>query len=165
MELTIAEAILVHILVISSPVEGELLGWCIDQTQLATSLVSEVVLLVEVLVIDKAPQSAVETSHTESQLLAGTMVVSHLYITIQTSTNAQTHISPLIIHGVLGIDANQSTLSVLSVEGALRTTQDIHTIQHIEMIIECRLRHQWDVIVIHTHSRIVDTRTNTTHIH
>ena len=82
LELAISETILVHVLIISSPVEGELLVWSIHQTQLSSCLVCQVVLLIEVLVIDKALQSAVETSHAECELLAWTMVVSNLYITI-----------------------------------------------------------------------------------
>ena len=83
--------------------------------------------------------------------------MSHLYVTIQACSNAKTDIRTLIVDGVLGVDTHQSTLGVLSIERTLRSSQDIHTIEHIEMVVEGSLRHQGDVIVIDTHCRTVDT--------
>ena len=139
------------------PVELQLRVRLIDQAQLTASLIALVVLLREVIIVDKAFETTVEASHRKGELVAGTMVVSHLYITIQTCSNAKTDVRTLIVHGVLGVDTHQSTLGVLSVKGTLRSTQDIHTVEHIEMIVEGSLRHQGDVIVIDTHCRTVDT--------
>ena len=68
MELAITKTILVYILVISSPVELQLLARLPNQAQLTTSLVGQVVLLVEILVVDKALQPAIETSNGPSQI-------------------------------------------------------------------------------------------------
>ena len=68
MELAITKTILVYILVISSPVELQLLVRLPNQAQLTTSLVGQVVLLVEILVVDKALQPAIETSNGPSQI-------------------------------------------------------------------------------------------------
>ena len=91
--------------------------------------------------------------------------MGELYITVKTCTNAQTDICSLIIHGVLRIDTYQTALCVLTVERSLRTTQDIHTVDHVEVVVERSLRHEGDIIVIDTHSRAVYTRANATDIH
>ena len=83
-------------------------------------------------------------------------MVCHLYIRIQSRTDAQVDIRTLILHGIFGIDSHQSTLRILPIKRALRTTHNIHAVNHIEMIIKCRLRHQRNVVVIHADSRIID---------
>ena len=79
----IAKAVLIDILVVNRPVELQLAVRRKDQAELGTSLVCQVILLVEVLVIDKALESAVETSHRKGELIAGTMVMGYLDVTIQ----------------------------------------------------------------------------------
>ena len=93
------------------------------------------------------------------------MIVSHLDIRIEARADAQTDIRTLIVHRVLGVDTHESTLGVLTIERTLRTAQDIHTVEHIEMIIESRLRHQGDVVVVNADSGTVDARTYTSDIH
>ena len=85
------------------------------------------------------------------------MEMGHLDVRVKPCADAQSDVGTLIVHRVLGIDANESALSVLSVERALRAAQHIDTVNHIEMVIECRLRHQRNVIVIHANGRVVDT--------
>ena len=165
MELAVSETVLINVLVISSPIESQLLIGCKHQAHLATSLISQIVLLIEVLIIDKTLQTTIETSNGPCQFLAWTMIVSDLHITIQPSTNAQTDIGTLIVYWVLRIHTNQSTLGVLTIESALWTTQHIYTVQHIEMIIECRLRHQRYVIIINTYCRVINTRAYAANIH
>ena len=155
-EFAIAEAILVDVLVIGRPVELQFLRRSEDQAHLGTSLIREIILLVEVLIVDETLQPAIEASHGEGQFLAGTMMVSHLDIRVQPRANAQANICALIVHRVLGVDAHQSALGVLPVERALRATQDVHTVEHIKMIVEGSLRHQGDIIVVDTHGGVVD---------
>ena len=165
MEFSIAEAILVHPLIVGCPVELQLLIRSENKTYLAAGLEALVILFVELRVINETLQSAIETCHSEGQLLAGTVVMGHLYIAIQTVTYTQQHIRTLIVHRVLGIDSHQSAFGILSIKRSLRASQDINTVEHIEVVVESRLRHQRDVVIINAHGRVVDARANTTHIH
>ena len=93
------------------------------------------------------------------------MVMGHLNIAIKAIADAQTDVGALIAHRVFGIDTHQSALSILAIERALGTTQDIHTVEHIEMVIKGCFRHQGDIVVIEADGGTVDTRADATHIH
>ena len=69
MEFTIGKAILIHILIVGCPVELQLRCRLPDQAYLTTCLVGEVVLLLEVIVVDKAFQSTIKASHRKSELV------------------------------------------------------------------------------------------------
>ena len=142
---------------VGRPVERQLFSRLEDETHLAAGLQALVVLLVEVLVVDKTFQSVVETGNGEGYLLGGAVVVGHLDIAPQPRADAETNVSTLIVHRILGVDAHQSALGVLSVERALWSTENVHAVEHVEMIIESSLRHQRNVVVINAHGRIVDT--------
>lgn len=135
LELAIAETILVDILIVNRPVEFQLMIWSKDQAHFSTSLITLVVLLREILIVNKTFQSAVKACHREGKFFTGAMIVCHLHIRIESCTDAQTNVRSLITHRVLGIDTHQSSLSILSVERPLRTTQHIHSVEHIEMVI------------------------------
>ena len=74
---------------------------CAMGAGLATGFLAIIVLLVEVLVVDESLQSAVESCHTEGELLAGTMVVSYLDVMVEARTDAQTNVGALIVHRIL----------------------------------------------------------------
>ena len=165
MELTIAETILIDILIVGRPVELEFLCGLPNQSHLTAGFRRLVILIVEILVVDKALQAAIEASHRKGELLRRTVMMSHFDIAIQAVADAQTDVGTLIVHRILRVDAHKAALSVLSVERALRTTQDVHTVQHIEMVIKGRFRHQRDIVVIEAHGRAVDTGADAAYIH
>ena len=69
------------------------------------------------------------------------------------------------MHRVLGIDTDDAALGISTIERALWTAQHIDTVEHIEMGIERRLRHQGNVVVVDAHRRIVHTRAYTSYIY
>ena len=91
--------------------------------------------------------------------------MGHLDVAPEPRAQAQTDVGALILRRVLRIDAHQAALGVLSVERTLRPAQDIHAVEHIEMVVERRLRHQRDIVVIDTHGRTVHTRADAADIH
>ena len=165
MILAVAEAILIHPLVVGRPVKFQLLRGLVDESQFTAGLQTLIILLIEVVVIDKSFQTTIEARYGKGKFLRGTMVMSYLDVAPETRTDAQTNIRTLVVHRVLRVDTHQSALGVLSVERTLRATQDVYAIEHIEMVVERGFRHQWDVIIIDTHSRIIDARANTANIH
>ena len=92
------------------------------------------------------------------------MVVGHLHVTPQARTDAQTDVRALVVHRVLGIHTHQSALGVLSIECTLRASEDIHAVEHVEVVIEGGLRHQGDIVVVDTHGGVVDARAYTSYI-
>ena len=165
MKFAVPETILIDVLIIGCPVEFQARRGLINQSNLRTSLVRLVVFLVEVLVVDKTFQTAVKSGNCKRQFFARTMVMRHLDIRVKPRSDAQLHVGSLIVHRVFRIDAHQSALGVLTVERALRTAQNIDTVEHIKMVVERRLRHQRNVVVIDAYSGIVDARTDASHIH
>ena len=138
-ELTIGKTILIDILVISRPVELQLLIGLEDEMYLATCLKTLVIALVEILILDKAFQTTVETCNGKCQLIRGTMEVSQFDITVKARADAQIDICTLIAHRILRIDAHKSALGVLAVKRPLGTAKYIHTIEHVEMVVICGL--------------------------
>ena len=163
--LAIAEAILRHPLIVGRPVKLQFLRRLEDKSGLTTGLKATVVLLIEIVVVDESLQAAIESGDGEGEFFRGTMVMRHLDVSPKPRTEAQTDVGTLIAHGVLRINANESTLSILSVERSLRSAQDVHAVEHIEMVIKGGFRHERDIVIIDAHSGVVDARTDTTDVH
>ena len=156
---------MVDILVVSSPVKLQIQIGLEDESQLTTSLVHLVVLIREVLIVEEALLSAIEACHRKGQLLRRAVIMGNLNVTPQTRTDAKLNIRTLIVHRILRIDAHQSTFRILTVQRTLRTTQHVNSVQHIEVVVESRLRHQGNIVVVNTNSGVVDARANTSDIH
>ena len=114
--LTIAKTILVYPLVVGRPIELKLLRGLPDKSGLAAGLKATVVLLIEIVVVDESLQAAIESGDGEGEFFRGTMVMRHLDVSPKPHTEAQTDIGALIAHRIFRVDANESTLSILSVE-------------------------------------------------
>ena len=84
------------------------------------------------------------------------MVMGHLHVLVQARAYTYFYIRSLVIHRVLRVDTHHAALGILTVERTLRATQHVHAVQHEEMVVERRLRHQRNVVVIHAHGRVVD---------
>ena len=101
----------------------------------------------------------IEACHHKGELIAGTVIVGHLGLAAlsEAHTQPQVHVRALIVHGVLGIDTYDAALAIATIEGALRTTQHVNSVELVEMGVEGRLRHQGDMVVIDTYGRVVQT--------
>ena len=151
-------------LIVGNEIEGETLGGLIHQTQASTSLVHIVGRVVSERIAIESLLSVVESGKREGKLIVELAIVRHFDIAIESGAYAKTDISALIAEGVLGIHTNHTALGVESIEGALRTTQDVNTLHLIEMTVEGRLVHQRHIIDIDTHRGTVYTRADASHI-
>ena len=155
--ITIGEAVLNGILVIAGQVEGQTVVSFPHQAHLGTSLVRLVVTLTQMGIHQEALLPLIESSHREGQPLAGTMVVGNLNLSLPAAGGSQIDVRSLIAHRVLGVDTNDTTLGISTIERTLRSTQHVNAVQHVEMCIEGRLGNQRYVVVVDTYGRIVDT--------
>ena len=60
---------------------------------------------------------------------------------------------------------HQSTHGVAAVKGALRSAQDVQSLDVIEIEIERALVEVWNVVYIHAYRRGVDARTDASDVH
>ena len=83
--------------------------------------------------------------------------MGNLNLSLPAAGGSQIDVRSLIAHRVLGVDTNDTTLGISTIERTLRSTQHVDTVQHVEMRIEGRLGNQRYVVVVDTYGRIVDT--------
>ena len=87
---------------------------------------------------------------TESQLVGGAMVVGDARAIIIICGGSEKKVGALIVHGIFGIDANESTNCIASVQSALRASQNIYAVGVAEVLIHGTHVSQRNVVDIHS---------------
>ena len=143
--------LLAHILIVGHPVERQSFCRLVHQSQTTSGLVHVVGAIACQLVFPETVGAVVEGGHREGQLVVYLIVMGHLCVAVEVCAYTQSDVGALIAHGVLGVLAHQSALGVDTVEGTLRTTQHVDTVQLVGVAVEGRLIHQGYVVHIDTH--------------
>ena len=135
-----------------------------DCTQTTTSTLAPIYIATVVGVVEEAIGAVVVTTNRVGELLA--CLVVKVELGTQTVARAVLHRSSqtLVVQGREGVYIHLSAHSVTTIERTLRASQQLHTshIGHLKIVVVLiKVRHS---INGHTDDRLVDTRTEATHI-
>ena len=90
---------------------------------------------------------------TESQLVGRAMVVGNARAIIIICGGSEKNVGALIVHGIFGIDTNESANCIASVQSALRASQNIYAVGVAEVLIHGTHVSQRNVVDIHSNGR------------
>ena len=108
--------------------------------------------------------TAVETCYTECRMGGERLDMIHLHMMLVAAGSAYLHFGAMRREGILGVGAQQSSLGIHSVEGALWTAKHINAVNIKEVAVVSALVHQGDMVEIKTYRRTARTRTYASHI-
>ena len=162
---SVGESVLANPLVVGNEVEEQALRRLYHQAQLAAGLVVAVGPLAVELVLEESVLSFIEGSQRVGETVAGLAVVGCFDVAVGLRAEAQAHIGALIGHGVARIEAHHAALGVQSVERSLRSAQDVHAVELVEVGVKLALVHHRQTVDIHAHGRTVDARSDTAYVH
>ena len=91
--------------------------------------------------------------------------MGHLHLAIESRTDAEVQVGALVAHRVLRVDTHDAALAVGAVEGTLRTAEHVDAVEHIEVGVIGRLRHQGDMVVVDAHGGVVHSRADAADVH
>ena len=105
-ENTIRIGMLINVLIISHPIEREVICGLIHKAQTAAGLIHIIGTLASERVLPKSVGAIVECSHRESKFVVYFIIMADLDITVHAGTKAKINVCALIAHRILGVLAH-----------------------------------------------------------
>ena len=123
-------------LITGGKVEIDAFRWAEDSSPMSGQIVASVCFLsVERAVFVEAAKVLIAESCTKGKVLGRTMVVCRARAIIIICSGTEHDVRTLIVHRVLGIDADESADGVASVECSLRTSKHIYSVGITQILV------------------------------
>ena len=155
---------LVDILVVAHPLHLQTIVWTEQEAGTSACLIEIIGTTAIIGILQETVLTVIESCQRKSEAVAYLLIMADLSLTPETGTQREIDICSLHIERILRVHTNQSAFCIHTIQCSLRTTQHIHTVDIVQMEVECRLVLNRHPIDIDSHSRTVDARTDTTHI-